>query len=180
MTGSRAWMLRLAALLSVGALGVHQLRYLIAYGGDARSALAAQSHGYLVPLAPLLAGLVVVVLAELVARAARGGAPAPRFAPLWAGASLTLAAVFCAQEGIEGAPIGTHGGWVALPLATVIGLGIALLMRGATRPARAAGRPWRPPAALPWPPSPAFSLLFQVRDRAPRTCAARGPPVPGS
>ena len=178
MTGSRAWMLRLAGLLSLGALGVHQLRYLIAYGHHARAELTAPSHGYLVPLAPLLVGIVVVVLAELVSRAARGGAPAPRLRPLWAGSALTLIAVYCAQELIEGSPPLAHGGWVAAPLAAIVGLAIGLIMRGATRPARAPELPWRAPAPPPWPPFEAFSLLFQIHDRAPRTCAARGPPLP--
>jgi hypothetical protein len=170
-------MLRLAGLLSLGALAVHQLRYLIGYGDQARAELSTPSHSYLVPLAPLLVGIVVVVLAELVSRAARGGAPAPRLRPLWAGSTLTLITVFCAQELLEGASPVTHGGWLAAPLAAIVGLAIAVIMRGATASVRAPERPWRAPAPLPWPPLAAFSLLVQIRNRAPRVTAARGPPV---
>jgi hypothetical protein len=170
-------MLRLAALLSVGTLGVHQLRYLIGYGGGASHALAVHGHGYLVALAPVLAGVVALALAELLSRAARGGASAPGIRPLWAAATLALFGVYCVQETIEGSPVLSHCGWVALPLAALVGLVIAVVMRSASAPAQATERPWRAPAAPEWPPLPAFPLLVQIRGGAPHSVAARGPPA---
>jgi len=45
---------RALALLPLSALGVHQLRYELAFGGDAGHELAAEGHAYLTSLTPLL------------------------------------------------------------------------------------------------------------------------------
>jgi hypothetical protein len=188
---SRAWTLRTAALLGAGAFGVHQLRYVLSYDHGAARSLTLHGHGYLAPLGPVLAGVVVLALAAALGRVARGVVePAPRFRRLWAGASGSLLAVYCAQESIErlltGAHAGGvpgmfwHGGWVALPLAAAIGLAIALLMRGtAAATAVVAGSrpaPWRAPS----PARPLHALLppwAPGRTRAAaRHLAARGPP----
>ena len=39
--------LRLAGLMGLGTLGVHQLRYLLGYHGHSDAALAANGHQYL-------------------------------------------------------------------------------------------------------------------------------------
>jgi hypothetical protein len=192
---SRAWMLRLAALMGAGTFGLHQARYLLGYGGDAGHALHGQGHGYLGPLGPLLVGALLPLAAELIRRVAAGqAAPAPRFRRLWLGAAVGLALAYALQESIEGllssghasgiAAITAHGGWVALPLALAIGFVIALLLRGASRAAAAAAsssrRPWRAPA--PAPPAtvaPAFAAAVTAR-LAPFASAARGPPPPAA
>jgi hypothetical protein len=114
--------------------------------------------------------------------------PLPRLKRLWAGATASLVAVYCAQETIEAALTGAHGswtsaalgdgGWVALPLALVVGLAIAGLSRGAAAATRRTTR--RPltaiairPAATavlpPWAPHPTHAPS--------RNLAARGPPL---
>jgi hypothetical protein len=173
----------MAALMGAGTFAVHQLRFAL-YGG---AGAGVQGHGYLVPLGPVLAGLLLLAFAAGLARIARGAPdPAPRFRRLWVGASLGLLAVYCVQETIEAfvaahnppALLG-HGGWVALPLAVAAGLAIALIMRGAAAAsALVAGRaPWLAPADAPvvqilpppWAPR---------RTRgASRHLAARGPPL---
>jgi hypothetical protein len=182
----------MAALMGAGTFGVHQLRFALA-GGPAADPRQVEAHAYLVPLAPVLAGLLLVALATGLARVASGAAdPVPRLRRLWAGASASLFAVYCAQESIEAAlthshgsgwewaAIG-HGGWVALPLALAIGLAVALVMRGAAAAAalvvEAARAPWAPPA-----PAPAAEALLPPwaprRTRAAsRHLAARGPPL---
>jgi hypothetical protein len=122
----------------------------------------------------LAAGVMVVGLAALLVRMARGyaGAPAPRLARMWAGTSLALLAVFVLQELAEGASPIAHGGWIAAPLAALIALAIALLTRGAPVPVR---RPWRPPAAA----RRALLLVApasRARTPAPALLNARGPP----
>lgn len=129
---------RAASLLSLGALAVHELRYLLAYGHGAGEALAQQGHGYMSDLA---GALVVLALATLLATLLAGAlAPPPRPAYEPAGAAfrrtaalygLALAAIFCAQELTEGAvatghPAGlaavlAHGGWVFVPVALAMG-----------------------------------------------------------
>src|SRR4051794_41866389 len=78
------WALRLRcfALLGAGALALHELRYLVAYGGDAGRALDEQGHGYLGTVAALVAVAVVASVATLVAALVRGRRPAAR-APSW-------------------------------------------------------------------------------------------------
>src|SRR4051812_49537298 len=68
------WALRLRcfALLGAGALALHELRYLVAYGGDAGRALDEQGHGYLGTVAALVAVAVVASVATLVAGLVRG------------------------------------------------------------------------------------------------------------
>ena len=173
------WTLRMATLMAVGTLLVHQLRFALS-----GSAEPVSGHAYLVPLTPILAGLLLIGCASALARFARGIAdPAPRLRRLWAGVSASLLGVYCAQEAIEGAltsghPGGfAHGGWIALPLAIVIGLAIALLMRGVAGIARRAPRRWR--VAVPTAPvktslrPPALPRAVSVE----RHLAPRGPPL---
>jgi hypothetical protein len=173
------WTLRMATLMAVGTLLVHQLRFALSGGAQ-----PVNGHAYLVPLAPVLAGLLLIGCASALARLARGVAdPAPRLRRLWAGASASLFGVYCVQEAIEGSltsghPGGfAHGGWIALPLAIAIGLAIALLMRGVASIARRAPRRWRVPVAVaPVETSlrlPAFPRAVSVE----RHLAPRGPPL---
>ena len=188
---ARPWRLRTAALLGVGAFAVHQLRFALPYGRGASHALAVQGHAYLLPLAPVLVGLLLLASAQLLGAVARGAhGPAVRFRRLWLGASACLTAVYGIQELIEGLvspghPGGLegvvgHGGWLALPLSILVGLAIALLTRGARVAARArrAGRPWRVPAPLAPLVLAAAAGAALTRSRTfPRVLPARGPPV---
>jgi hypothetical protein len=183
------WILRMAALMGAGTFGVHQLRFALPIGRGPGGSQTYGGHGYLVAVAPLLAGLLLLAFAAGLARVARGvPEPAPRFRRLWAGASASLFAVYCAQESIEGmltaghpggvAGVLGHGGWVALPLAIGAGLAIALVMRGAAAATAlvAARAPWTAPA----PVAAVRMLLPPPAPRRTQACArhlaARGPP----
>jgi hypothetical protein len=164
--------LRCFALLGAGSLGLHELRYLIGYGGDAGPALAAQGHGYLDAVTAGLALVLVAALAALIAALVRGqgpSAPSPHSWPaLSVVASGALLAVFMTQELVEGAlaaghPAGLagvagHGGWIAAPLALAIGAAVAALLRGADAAIARFALPRRRP-----------------RLRAPRTAPRRAP-----
>ena len=63
--------IRAAALIAVGALAVHDLRYLIAYRGGAGEELAVQGHAYLRLATPLIAGLLVLAAAAFATRLMR-------------------------------------------------------------------------------------------------------------
>ena len=146
---SVGWRIRAGALVALGALGVHDLRYLLAYGGKTGQELSLQGHGYLRLAAPAIAGLVVLAAAAFAGRLMRayaaGEGEEPRVLAstrrTWLLASALLVSVYATQEWIEGvladghpggitAPF-SHGGLVAIPLALAIGLLIALVLRGA-------------------------------------------------
>jgi len=142
--------LRGAALMPAAALGVHQLRYELAFGADAPRALAQQGHAYLSSLTPwfvLLAALALgASLGALVQRWAGGAAAAEdrraRRADgvrVWLLASVGLVAIFAGQELLEGWLAGGHaagvaavlggGGWWALPAALAVGGVLTLALR---------------------------------------------------
>src|SRR4051812_7709905 len=148
----RTSMLRATALITVAALALHELRYLIGYGGGTPEALGSQGHGYL-PVAGAVAGaLLVVAVAQVAGRGVRRGGerPAPRLSTTWLWASAALLAIFVAQESLEGllstghpegiAAVTANGGLVAIPLAAALGGMVALGLRGATRLVAAAAR----------------------------------------
>jgi len=182
--------LRCFALLGSGAIALHELRYLIGYGGDAGHALAAQGHGYLDAVTATVALALVAALAVLIAAVVRVGAPAAArtarpWRVRWLAASGALLAVFVAQELVEGAlspghPAGLagvagNGGWIAVPLALAIGAVVAVLLRGADAViARFAGSPRRPrlrPPRIALPRAP-----LHVPPRAVALLAAPGAP----
>ena len=130
-----------AAFLLVGALAVHELRYVLAFGSQAETALARHGHGYLALLTPVLAALTALCLAAGLVRAAttpgvRPGAPVLRF---WPAASAALLAIYVSQELLEGVMATGHpagwvgvfgsGGWLAIPLAVAFGALVALALR---------------------------------------------------
>jgi hypothetical protein len=127
---------RLAAILAVGAFALHQLRYLIAPGA---SSAELAGHGY---MTDLLAPIAVLVLAAALATLIRGTEGAsPARAPLGRRIMVfasALVAIHVGQEGLEGVLAAGHpmsaamlagGGWIALPLALVIGAVGAILAR---------------------------------------------------
>jgi hypothetical protein len=138
---------RTFALLPVAALGVHQLRYRLAFGHESHHELAAEGHAYLASLTPILAFVAALIGAELVfrlARASRGhsaSGPRARFLALATAVAATLVAIYMAQELLEGllstghpdglAGVFGEGGWWSVPIAIAFGTVIALLIRGA-------------------------------------------------
>lgn len=131
---------RLGSLLALGAFGVHQARYLLAFGPESGEQLSHQGHDYLAGAVPYLAGLALAALIAtlLGSRSGSGLARAswPRRALSYAVAML---AIYSCQELIEGALAPGHpagpdalfaaAGWIALPLAVLFGGLAALAMR---------------------------------------------------
>jgi len=183
---------RLGALLVLGALAVHELRYRVGYGEGAEEALRAHGHGYLAVAGPLVAALAGLVLARGVARWA-SGRPATvddrrRLTSLWPLLTLALGAIFSVQELVEGVVAAGHpsgvaaltagGGSIAFAAAAATGFALALVVSLAGRLASARPRVERPVPALRgewlvWA-LPAGPLPGAVRGRA----GARGPPSP--
>jgi hypothetical protein len=134
---------RTGALVALGALAVHQLRYLAAYGSDTGHQLAHQGHGYLFSALPVVAGFAAAALAACVLRSAVAGMPnrTRSAGPLLY--ALAIVSVFSCQELMEGAfseghavglgAVFAHGGWLAVPLALVIGWTCSALDRGVRR-----------------------------------------------
>jgi len=181
-------------LLPVAALAVHDLRYRIAYGSHADSALAAQGHGYLDSLAPwlvLLLGLALGTFLVRVSRALAGrGDATPRrsFAALWALSSASLVGVYAVQELLEGVfaaghPSGFtgmygHGGWWSLVAALAIGAVLAGVLRVGSELVSVAVRladPLRPRAPRPAVVRPR-SFVLAARGVLASAAAGRAPP----
>jgi hypothetical protein len=154
---------RALALLPLAAVGLHQLRYKLAFGGNAGHELAAEGHAYLTSLTPMLVLAAALAGAELLARFARAwrgedeSGQRPPFAVLALAIAVTLVVIYAGQELLEGLFATGHpggligvfggGGWWSVPLALAFGAGIALLLRGADAAialivrARSAARP---------------------------------------
>jgi hypothetical protein len=177
------WILRMAALMGAGAYGVHQLRFVLTPANRA----SAHAHAYLAPVGTVVVGLLLLALAAALARIARGRVDeAPRLRRLWPGTSASLLAVYCVQESIErliahGESPLARGGWVAIPLAVVIGLAVALIARGAAAATEvaAAEREHAPALAIELGPLDALLRPWSPRRSraAARPEAARGPPL---
>jgi hypothetical protein len=193
---SLGWRIRAAALIAVGALGVHDLRYLLEYHGRVAHELSVQGHGYLRLTTPAIASFLVLVGAAFLARLMRayaGGSadarPLPSTRRMWLLASSLLVGVYACQEWAEGVLAGghpgglaapfSHGGWLALPLALAIGLLIALALRGAAAAiavaARRGARAWLAASAplrssvtrSVWAPPLEGALARRLSPRAP-------------
>jgi hypothetical protein len=187
--------LRTVSLLAAGAVFVHELRYLAAYGGSAGEALAEQGHSYTPVLEAMVALLVLVALGRFALNLSHAHSGVvreerpPTFLRLWASMSAALATLYTLQEGFEGAfapghPSGLigvfgHGGWTALIFSVVIGSVIALLTHLAHEAiefvaARAAAlRQWTAQARPSWavsetPPGRRLdTLAWNLAGRAP-------------
>lgn len=189
----RAWKLRAAALLATGAVAVHQLRYALAFRAHAGAELHHQGHGYLLLLAPLLAGGLAIAVAHLMWRlavAAEQPSRLPGKARLSLGSSACLIGIYTVQEWLEGmlsaghpgglAGVFGHGGWLAIPLSLVIGALIAVALRGS---ARVASLERAPRIGFAGRAAPLLSLTVSLRPhhRKPAPCARflapRGPPL---
>jgi hypothetical protein len=185
--------LRAAALIAGGAFAVHQMRYLVAYGHDSGHQLAGQGHAYLTPVLVLVALTLALAVARMLARVSRGEPHgrhrSPTLARAWAAASTWLIGLYCLQESLEalldsGHPAGVAGvlgggGWVAIPISLVVGLLIAVALRGAD----AALGLEASPVARQRHPAPAVLFLARVSWSRPRLnvaarhLAGRGPPL---
>lgn len=137
-----------ALLVPAAAFAVHQLRYLLAFGGRAGIVLQRQGHSYLHSLAPWIALLVAVEVGLFLRRlgsAFRGQWSGARFAGsfavLWLICATSLVAIYTCQELLEGLfatghPTGLigvfgYGGWWSVPAALCLGLVLAALFYGA-------------------------------------------------
>jgi hypothetical protein len=171
--------LRALALIGAGAVGIHQLRYAIAYGDAAPTELARHNHGYFELALPAVATIFVIALAAVLMRIARGRATAPgrrtSLAVLWLCCALALGAIYGVQETLEGAGALAGGGWIGFALAFPAGLLVALGVRGAeSAEIRIAGAALRPHpvghAAI------AIAPVFCLARIAPVGLGARAPP----
>lgn len=135
-------------MLPAGVLGVHELRYLLAYGAHAGRALTDHGDSY-VGTANLLAGVLLVLPAAALAVGvigARRGRAAGRPAALgpwqtWLAWTTLLIVGFCATEAVEMVFESAHpdglagvfggGGWWALPAAVAVAALFTLITRGA-------------------------------------------------
>jgi hypothetical protein len=134
--------LRLAVLLALAALALHQLRYIAGHGDRVDEALAGHGHAYLDLLLPVLVSLATALVAYLLLAAALArpigttpGRPGLGRSVVYA---LALIAAFCLQELVEGALFAGHPsgldalladrGWVVLPLAAVLGCLVSLVL----------------------------------------------------
>jgi hypothetical protein len=149
--GSRTFMRMLswrgAALLPLAALGVDRLRYLLAYGPNADQVFAAEGHGHMAWLVPVIAALALLALTAFGARLARAwrtgradeGSRCSILA-LWVGCTGALLGAHLVQESLEWLLISGNDGflallgggflWALLAAAAVAGV-LALLLRGA-------------------------------------------------
>ncbi|HWE11014.1 MAG TPA: hypothetical protein VG325_16825 [Solirubrobacteraceae bacterium] len=135
-------------LLPPAALGVHELRYLLAFGPHAGLELQRQGHSYLHSVVPWLAVVVSLVAGgflRALGRAFSGRTSTARlttsFAALWLACTACLLMIYVGQESLEGlfAPghsagwigIFGYGGWWSIPAAACIGLVLAAVYHGA-------------------------------------------------
>jgi len=177
------------------ALTLHELRYLLAYGGGAGEAQSQQGHGYL-PGVEMIALLLLALAGAGLLRSlgrARGGldeGPAPGLLVTWLAAALALGLIYTGQELVEGllssghpagfAAIVGHGGAIAYALAVPLGAAVALGLRMASTAVQALARRTRRrsrgrgAAAAPRPRRAAGARLACVLARH---LAGRAPPV---
>jgi hypothetical protein len=140
---------RILALLPLAVLGVHDFRFVLAFGHDADHQLATEGHAYLGMVTPLCVLLAAGVAAELIVRItrARPGAAESghRSGPVVLAVAIAaaLVAIYVGQEFLEGCLSTGHpgglegifgnGGWCAVPLAGLFAAVIALFVHGAVR-----------------------------------------------
>lgn len=189
--------LRWLALVTIGALTVHRLRYAYGYGDGSADALARHGHGYMwmvltgstIALCAAAAG-VAVALRRAARDEGRPEAPAPTFASLWVRSAAALAGLYVLQESLEGILAPAHpgglagvlgtGGWTAFLLAAAIGFAVAWLVRGTgemvARVARRSSHSPRFGAARPLAVRPLLTPSPRLSPLA-RRIAGRAPPA---
>jgi hypothetical protein len=183
--GTGAWRARAGVLVLLGALAVHELRYLLAGRHPDEHA-----HAYMGRLVPFACALLVLVAVEFAGRLAlrrRGTTRALAVGGVrWLALSCLLLAIFAVQETAEllvehgrvdlADSLVVHGSWLAAPLAFVVGAVIAALLKGAKALLADAGAARRRPMAAPEsrrlparPISPRIAVIA-------RNLAGRAPP----
>ncbi len=188
---------RCGVLMAVAAFAVHQLRYVLAYGGHADHELAEQGHsyfGYALPVAGVVAAIALGLLVRRLAIAWRTGEPGDRpqlsVLSLWLVATVGLVAIYTGQELLEGLlssghPPGLHGvfghgGWVVVPTAFALAGVIALAIHGtqaATRYLAEAGACRKGSRRVPSAPTARpTEVLLRPRARLTEPAAERAPP----
>lgn len=137
-----------AGLIPVAAFAVHQLRFLLAFGGGAGAELQETGHSYfhsVVPWIILVVGLSLGAFLWSLGRAACGRRSASArglsLLKLWLVCSACLLAIYCTQETLEGFfatghPTGIEGifgfgGLWSIPSAIGVGLVLAVVVYGA-------------------------------------------------
>ena len=186
-----------AALVPAAALAVHQLRFMLAFGGHSGAVLARQGHAYLhswVPWIMLMIGIAVGGFLWALGRALAGNRSATRYTlslmALWIVCAACLIAIYVTQEFLEGlfatghpagvAGIFGYGGWWCVPAAAAVGLVLAAIFHGARWVLEEVaqrgtgvlvGRALRPPT----PPRPRDSWLPRLSPLA-DGWSGRGPP----
>src|SRR6266511_2115164 len=114
--------LRLASLLALGSFDLHQLRYLLAYGGDSGQTLAEQGHDYLASALPVLAALALAALLATALRARLGAGLSRRsLSRRILLCATALLAIYAGQELLEGTLSAGHPAGAAAVLASPIG-----------------------------------------------------------
>jgi hypothetical protein len=185
--------LRGALLMPLCVLAVHQLRFYLAFGDGAPTRLAREGHGYISAFEPVALLAAAIALGGVVGRLARAwqqsgpDGSARRLdqkrtlVRAWLLCAGALLAVYCAQELVEGAFAAGHpaglagifgsGGWIAIPVAALIGGALAAALkladtlvalvarrRAVRRPAEPAKKPSRIPGAADWRLDPAAGV----------------------
>jgi hypothetical protein len=115
--------LRTSAVIALGAFVVHQLRYLA--GGGA--AAVGPQHSYLGDVLPLLLVLAASSVLGATAVALSTGSATRRSAG-WAFCTTALLLIFTVQETGEGLTPFAHRGWIAVPIAIVVGRVTSMLL----------------------------------------------------
>lgn len=184
------WRLRAAVLTLVGALVVHEGRYLAATP-EHRHEMAGV-HEYLTWVIAFGGVALFLALAQLAVRLdRRREAPGrlPGGGTIWLAASTSLLSIFVAQElgevllshGSLPAPAEAFGpgAWVALPLAVACGGAIALLLKGAAAAVRWALSRGRhaPRSSARAARRPHVAVLAPMGSVLARRLAGRAPPA---
>jgi hypothetical protein len=171
---------RLAILLLLGALAVHELRYRLGFARQAEEAAHGHGHEHLVIAGPALATLCALGLAMVIVRTAAGAQTGRRvrLTLVWPAASMAMLSLYVSQELVEGLLSPAHpdglaavfgdGGSLAVPASAAVGAVVALAVRVSDLVGDAAARwLWALVPELPFTSGAASSL------------GHREPPAPG-
>jgi hypothetical protein len=186
-----------AALMPAAAFAVHELRFVLAFGGHASVELQRTGHSYLHSVVPWVVLLIAVSVGGFLwalGRALSGQTSLPRYTfsltGLWFVCSAALVAIYVSQEFLEGlfaaghpaglAGIFGYGGWWSIPAAVCVGLVLAAVFHGARRVLNEVAKRRVPPVtgspgracAMPVPRDAVLARLVPLAEG----WSGRGPP----